>query len=433
MERELQKQFQIFYQSHLNSLSTLSPEQSFEVNRLLNKNSELLQSSNCYLEQGHEVNQLGVIMAVVKLQLLQFRMSYSKKEFDRSALALKQLKLMMEAFLSKPSQQARRLGASIRRLYLDELENLVSFNSALVQELMQETDWSMEASRGIELEINALWQDLSHPFSLAPLSPEGLARYFGRRPWKTYKKGKMPVSKWVSRFSDTSDSTLELQLLKLFKTHSATLDFDNPNFHFSETNLHVQHYLALAINELKKDNYFSLQKWLEPLLKEKVKKLQEELGPAWPLIYPLAGKNVAGDFQKITYPIELLSQKEFSRAEKNYSQVKNPLGRLYEIIVLNELMQAWTVEDILQLRQDYDRVIAIKTLLAIQSYEKVKSRWPMSLHDLVQTKFLPTLPRDHFLGKELKMNSLHKQVWSTGQNGVDENGNGDDIGVQIKL
>lgn len=432
MSQEIQNQFQILYQTATMNLNTLSSEQSFKVGQVIDLNTDVFKNFNCYFDLGHDPKHLTAVMSVMKLQILQFRKALSKKETDKAESSLLQLRAMMEDFLNKPSQLSRRLGASVRSLYLDELEKLVGLHPELVQKLMQNGAWSVDISRGVELELMAQWQALATQFSYTSLIPESLARHFGHRSWKGRSIESPHVSNWMNRLkSNTTEESLAAQLLKLFKARSAGNNPRIANFDVVESESSVKHYITAASQELKKNNYFSLKEWLAPVIDEKVRTLKSEMGPAWTLVSPIVGVSVEGDFKEITYPIILLSTLELTKAEKSYAKVKNPIGRLYEIVMLKTLTQVWTPVDIIQLRSDYDRIGSLKTLLAIQSYHKAHAQWPSSVQDLVQKNYLSELPKDHFLGKELKINSTQKQVWSVGENGIDENGNGDDIGVRI--
>lgn len=432
MSHEIQNQFQILYQTATMNLNTLSSEQGFKVGQVIDLNTDVLKNFTCYFELGHDLKQLTTVMSVMKLQILQFRKALSKKDMEKAETSLMQLRAMMDAFLNKPSQLARRLGSSVRSLYLDELEILVSLNPELVQKLMQNGTWSVDISRGVELELMTQWQALASQFSYTHLTPESLARHFGQRSWKGKNMESPHLSKWVSRLkANAAAESLEAQLLKLFKARTVGNNPRTANFDVAESESLVKHYLTAASQELKKNNYFSLKEWLAPVIDEKVKTLKSEMGPAWSLVSPIVGVSVEGDFKEITYPTNLLSSLDLVSAEKNYVKVKNPIGRLYEIVMLKTLTQVWTPVDIIQLRSDYDRIGSLKTLLAMQSYHKNHAQWPSSIQDLVQKNYLSELPKDHFLGKELKINSTQKQVWSVGENGIDENGSGDDIGVKI--
>lgn len=431
MSQEIQNQFQILYQTATMNLKTLSSEQSFKVGQVIDLNTEVLNKFTCYFNLAQDPHQLTTVMSVMKLQILQFRKALSKKDHTKAEASLWQLRAMMDAFLNKPSQLARRLGASVRSLYLDELEKLVSVDADLVERLMENSIWSVDISRGVELELMDQWQSLASQFSYTPFTPQSLARHFGQRAWKGKQNESPHFSKWVNRLKDQTEDTLEAQLLKLFKGNMDGKNSRSVNFDIRESESSLKHYLLVASEELRKNNYFSLKEWLAPVIDEKVKVLKAEMGAAWPLVSPVVGMSLEGNFKEITYPISLLSSVELAKAEKSYAKVKNPIGRLYEIVMLKTLTQVWTTVDIVQLRNDYDRVGSLKTLLAIQGYHKTHAEWPSSIQDLVQKNYLSELPKDHFLGKELKINSTQKQVWSVGQNGIDENGGGDDIGVRI--
>jgi len=434
MSDEIQNQFQIIFKSDINSLSNLPSAQSLKLNQLLDLNSDVLTQFSCFFDQGHDPMKLKSNMNAMKLQILQFRNSLSQKEWSKAESALFQLKSMMDIYLTKPSQLARRLGASARSLYLDELEKTVSFSPELVRKQIQPRFSDFNISHGVELEMRSHWQALISQFSPQQLTPEGLARHFSRRAWTVKSMGTLHLPKWLSRMKSQSENeTLESQLLILFKASPNSNNIKNVNFNISESESVIKHYVALTIQELKKNNYFAIKDWLSPVIQDKVKNIKTEMGASWPLISPLMGVSLEGELKEITVPIELLTSNELAKAEKSYSKIRNPIGHLYEIVMLKTLMELWTKADITQLRSDYDRLESLNTLLAIQSYQKTNARWPSSIQDLVQQKYLIELPKDHFIGKELKINPQQKQVWSVGENGIDENGNGDDIGIKVSI
>jgi hypothetical protein len=93
----------------------------------------------------------------------------------------------------------------------------------------------------------------------------------------------------------------------------------------------------------------------------------------------------------------------------------------------------WTQIDVVQLRSDLNRVSFLKTLLAVQDYQKRFARWPSSVDDLVSKKMIQEVPRDYFTGKILRYDSVNRQIWSVGENGIDEKGRGDDLSLGLSL
>ena len=169
------------------------------------------------------------------------------------------------------------------------------------------------------------------------------------------------------------------------------------------------------------------------IIDEKVRTLKSELGVSWALISPLVGVSIEGPFKEIDQPIEILDSLRLTQAKSHYARAKNPLGRLYEIVFLKRMTQMWTQIDVVQLQSDLNRVSFLKTLLAVQDYQKRFARWPSSVEDLVRQKIIPESPRDYFTGRALRYDSQNRQIWSVGENGVDEKGRGDDISLSLSL
>jgi len=457
MSDDIQKQFQIIFSSNLNALAMFNSPQNQKLRQLVELNSKPLEQFSCFADQGLDPAQLGSVMIAMKLKILQFRYLLSKNNVSKAEKTLFQLKSMMDLFLSKPFQLIRKLGASLRSLYLDELENIVGLYPELVQRQLQAGLKPVDISTIVEVEMDGQWTIISNSFtqklgdqsnssrsshfSSYSLTSERLAHYFGKKAWRP-KEGMTslsPSAKWLHQIHTKSDATLEAQLLKIFRGVNQTASLKSArtskilHFNIIETDLNLKHYVTLSVAELKKSPYFSLQNWLKPTIEEKLKTLKTEMGAAWPLISSLAGVNLEKNLEKITYPIELLSATQLTQAQSSYAKIKNPLGRLYEIVMLKTLAQIWSKPDMDLLRRDSDRFDSLKVLLSLQKYQKNYAQWPQALQDLVQHKFLTELPKDHFLGKELKVDFLYKQVWSVGENGIDEGGSGDDIKVKMAL
>ncbi len=418
---EIQNQFQLLQHATV----WIPPHQEQELKQLFQVNAEGLKQFSCFSEKGNDPNALSNVLAALKLQILKLRYVAYKKESKAVADSLLALRKMSGVFLNQPALMARRLGASVRSLLLDELERLIDLHPDLVRDEVRLGYWRSDLTSSIETEIRQQWQGVKSQIPQSS-TPTSLSRYFGFRSWSPPMAYRSKLARLLSRFKVKQEDTLETQLHTLFKLNSS-------NLNMAETERSIQHYLSASLSEIRKNNYFLLKTWLEPVIDEKVRTLKSELGVSWPLISPLVGVTVEGTFKEIEQSIELLDSMRLSQAKTHYARVKNPIGRLYEIVFLKRMTQMWTQIDIVQLRSDLNRVSFLKTLLAVQDYQKRYARWPASVDDLVHQKMIKELPKDYFTGKALRYDSQNRQIWSVGENGIDEKGRGDDISLSLSL
>lgn len=420
-DQDIQSQFQ--WVQHAGT--HLSMEQASKLQQTLEDNKEVLRNFSCFFQKGSDPNSVGEVLSALKLQILQLRLRAHQKEKDSVAQALLGLRRMSGAYLGQPSQMARRLGASVRSLLLDELERLMDEYPELVKQEVQMGIWRSDLSSGIESEVLSQWKILKLQIPKSATSTS-LSRYFGFRPWKQATSYRSRLARLISRFKMEETETLEGQLHVLFKL--------NPlNLSLTETDQAIRHYLNLSLRQIKSNNYFILKPWLDPVIEEKIKTLKSELGVSWSLIAPLVGVQMEGPFQEIDTPIELLDSTRLAQAKTHYARTRNPLGRLYEIVFLKRLTQMWTQVDVVQLQSDLNRVSFFKTLLAVQDFQKRYSRWPSSVDELVTRKIITEAPRDYFTGKALQYDSKERHIWSSGENGRDEKGLGDDLSLKLSL
>lgn len=434
MSTEIQNQFQIF---HVSSVP-LTKEKETEIFKLLDINKTSLQNFRCYYENGQDLNELADALAILKLKIIQLRWFITKNDKMAMIKSLESLREMKDNLIQQPSQLSRRLAASVRSLLLDELEGLLTIDAELVSDQLNKGVWVADISLGLEAELQAEWLALESQFpvkgstignlqnsNVTPLSqkdhlsPEFLAHHFGVRNWDSSSLTRSKLHQWLERLSGISKETLETQLYYLFKAN-------NNNFLIDQTHQTFRYYLSACLKELRQNNYFLIKPWLEPVISEKVLMLKKELGASWDLVSPLVGVTLEGPFREIIRPIELLNKKNLELAQNDYKKVFNPIGRLYEIVFLKRMTQMWTTVDVTQVRMDLNRVSGLKTLIAISNFQKKRSRLPISVSELYQHKLIQEIPKDLFSGKELQYDFLHRQVWSVGENGIDEHGQGDD-------
>lgn len=421
MSSEIQSQFQLL--QHASGWIPIHQEQV--INQIFQANAEPLVQFQCYTEKGNDPNALADVLAALKMQILRLRFLVFKKDQVGVTKSLQAMRKMSGGFLNQPTLMARRLGASVRSLFLDELERLIDLYPDMVRDEVRLGYWRSDLTNGIETEIMGQWRALKSQIPTSA-TPTSLARYYGYRSWKAPGVYRSRLSKLLSRFRVETTETLESQLHTLFK-------LNKNNFDLVDSERSIQHYLAASLGEIRKNNYFLLKPWLEPVIDEKVKSLKSELGVSWSVISPLVGVAVEGSFRELDQPVEILDGVRLNQAKIHFARVKNPLGRLYEIVFLKRMTQMWTQIDVVQLRSDLNRVSFLKTLLAVQDYQKKYSRWPASVDDLVKQRMIQEVPKDYFTGRSLRYDSDHKQIWSVGENGIDEKGKGDDLSLSLSL
>lgn len=414
------------YQGLQHASSWLSITKERELQRLFAKNTAVLSNLSCYSLSSKNPQALGDILTVIKLQILKIRYATFKKDTASVARTLEDLRHLIIVQINESSTLSRRLGANIRSLYLDELERLMMDHPNLVAREMNASVWVSDFTPGMETEILTEWEKLRAELN-GKRSPSALAKLLGRHSWKKHSSNKTSkMEKLLRNVGLEEEQTLESQLLALFQANSLNLELDS-------SQQVIKHYLALSVVEIRKNNYFVLKPWLEPVIEEKVRNLKSELGVSYGMIFPLLGVSIDGPFRELDQPIELFERDRIAQAKIHYARVKNPLGRLYEIIFLKRISEMWNAVDVAQLKIDLNRASFLKTLLAVSDYEKRFSKWPQSLNDLVQEKLIPTLPKDYFSGQGLRYDSRRRQIWSVGQNGLDEKGSGDDFSLRMSL
>lgn len=418
-------EIQIHFQLLQHAATWIPGNQEKELKRIFSVNDSVLREFSCYFTKGDDPGVLNDVLSALKLQILNLRYVAYQKNYQAVSQALLSLRKMSGSYLGQSSLMARRLGASVRSLLLDELERLIDLYPDLVRDEVRLGIWRSDLTVGIELEILTQWEDLKAQWK-KKTAPAALARHFGARGWRASEEQRSALDKIVAHFKRDTKDSLESQLLVLFRANPKNVDLQL-------TENVIRHYLSLSLAEVRKNNYFLLKPWLDPIIEEKVRALKSELGVSHSLIFPLAGVDIEGPFAEITQPIQLLSSKMLNLAKANYARVANPIGRLYEIVFLKRMTQMWSQIDIAQLRSDLNRVSFLRTLLAVQDYQKRFSRWPASVEDLVTRKMIQEVPKDYFTGKKLQYDSQRRQIWSVGENGIDENGHGDDISLSLSL
>lgn len=418
---EIQSQFQWIQHAGTN----IPKDRSLAIKELVKENAVAMADVDCVVQHGEDPARLSAILSLIKLNILQLRIEEAAKNKNQVAANLKVLRRMTYLFLNQSSLIARRLGASVRSLMLDEMERLLNGMPELVKAEVGFGYWRSDFSESIAKELRLHWQNLKAQIPKNQ-TPTSLARHFGGRSWKPAMNYRSRLSRLLAGSSSTPEETLEGQTHFLFRENKNNLSL-------LESEKVIEHYLQQSLNQMKKNNYFVLKDWLAPVIDSKIKNLKQELGQSWPLISPLVGINLEGPFKELEGAVELLTEAHLEKAKVDYARTPNPLGRLYEIVFLKRLTQMWSPVDMAQLKQDLNRVTSIKTLLAVQDYQKKFARWPKGLNELVGKKLLEKEPRDYFNGRGFKYDPTKKRIWSLGENGVDENGQGDDMALRLSL
>ena len=113
-----------------------------------------------------------------------------------------------------------------------------------------------------------------------------------------------------------------------------------------------------------------------------------------------------------------LSHQAAQRALSTYVKIENPVGRIWAI---NNLAES----DVRLFRYRAGRE-ATRTILALLIFERQKGILPAKLSDLVDAKILDSIPNDPFASAPISYSRERGIVWSVGEDGVNDGGNGDD-------
>jgi hypothetical protein len=113
-----------------------------------------------------------------------------------------------------------------------------------------------------------------------------------------------------------------------------------------------------------------------------------------------------------------LSHQAAQRALSAYLKIENPVGRVFSLTSLAE-------SDVRLFRYRTERE-ATRTILALLIFERQKGTLPANLSDMVDAKILDSIPNDPFAGAPISYSRERRIVWSVGEDGVNDDGNGDD-------
>jgi hypothetical protein len=417
----IQEQFQLLQHSS----NQLSEAQQEVIQKLIDANKNVLSATSCYIENSKEVAQLNDFLSTLKLQILDLRYQVVKNDTQKIELRLNDLSLLTSSLLGRYNYLSRRLGASVRSLLLDELERMSLTHSVEVQKLIDKVRWMPNISQDLQAQYKENLLQLKKQFGQIR-SPKKLAHFFGLRAWKPASETRSRLAQLLSDLRFQKSATLEVELLELFSVNKNNLLWGN-----SERS--IQYYLSYVTNQLSTNPFLSVRGMIQPVIEKQLEALKVEMGASWALVGPLAGINLEGPLEEVIQPIELLDSLRLKQAQTHYQNVKNPIGRLYEIVLLKQMVQMWSEIDVVQLQTDLNRVGLLKTSLAINSYKQKFNNWPKNIQELVDKKFLSNLPKDYFSGLEFKYNSDEKRIWSIGENKNDESGKGDDISLPLTL
>ncbi len=416
----IQEEFQLLQKSNV----ALTEEQLHSLKEIIEQNSLVLKETECYVESSQEVSHLNDFLSHLKLQVLDLRYNISLNKNDEIKLRLLKLRNTISILLKKQNYLSRRLGASVRSLYLDELERLIRTQSKLVYEQLDGVLWVPNVADDLQIQFHQNVEQVRGQFKKLK-TPKQLAEFFGKRPWRPIAQNKSKLIDFLSDLKIKKSESLESQLLFLFSSNTNNLKWQS-----SEKN--INYYLNYVSTQLKGNVFVSAKNILEPVIEKELLKLKTEMGLSWQLISGLAGVRIEGHGEELTSSIDLLDPFLLEKSQIAYSQINNPLGRLYELVILKQLSQMWTDIDIVQLKTDLNRISLLKTNLAVQSYKDKFKKSPKQINDLITKKIIDIVPRDYFTGEVFKFDFASMRVWSVGENKSDENGFGDDIATEIK-
>ena len=116
-----------------------------------------------------------------------------------------------------------------------------------------------------------------------------------------------------------------------------------------------------------------------------------------------------------------LSKQAAQKARGAYLQIENPIGRLFAC------SQSGLAEtDIRIFRFRAEREVT-RTILALLIFERTKGTLPAKLSDLVEAKILTAVPIDPFADAPVSYSRERRIVWSVGEDGKNDNGNGSEF------
>jgi hypothetical protein len=294
-----------------------------------------------------------------------------------------------------------------------------------VQNLINKVRWLPDISKDLQSQYKENLLQLRKQFHQISAAKK-LAHFFGLRSWKPASESRSRLAQLLTDLRFQKIDTLESQLYELFLVNKS-------NLLWADSEHSIQYYLNYVTKQLAISPFLSVRGMIQPVIEKELEALKAELGLSWVLIGPLAGMNLDGPLEEVTQSIELLDPLRLKQAQAQYQKVKNPLGRLYEIILLKQMVQMWSEVDVVQLQTDLNRVGLLKTSLAINSFKLKFNKWPKNIQELVDKNFIDNIPKDYFSGQEFRYNSDEKRIWSIGENKNDESGKGDDISLPLIL
>ena len=115
-----------------------------------------------------------------------------------------------------------------------------------------------------------------------------------------------------------------------------------------------------------------------------------------------------------------LSKRAADRAQATYVKIENPIGRLFAASLL---MHVASDAKVFQCRTERE---ADRALLGLLIFERKKGVLPANLSDLVEANILASVPLDPFDNASLRYSRERRIVWSVGEDGVDDGGEGAD-------
>ena len=113
-----------------------------------------------------------------------------------------------------------------------------------------------------------------------------------------------------------------------------------------------------------------------------------------------------------------LSKQVADEAQREYLKIENPIGRIWAGSILNHVASDAKV---FQCRTERE---AGRAILALLIFERRKGMLPDKLSDLVEANILDSVPFDPFANAALHYSRERRIVWSVGEDGVDDGGEG---------
>lgn len=295
-----------------------------------------------------------------------------------------------EAWMNLETALARRLAAAYRTLFLDFFWQS--------HRILENKDFS--------LNLSILPKSLPHQESLKRLDE--------------LKKAPRETKKYLVQglLEKNLSPKQREQLRHLIESHPNPLEVAN-TLHF------LQHYLNHLSQSYKKNPYQAFE--LKDPIEKEMQKLKIESGMSWELLKAYSGIELEASSIR---PFGLNAKAEaglnpyaLERAKDQFKKLKNPIGRVLLLLILKEASLSWAPVDVLTAKMDLTKISLMQ-----------KSRHLLGAQQNFETRQLGNKEQgfyDYFSGAKIFESKKEKKIWSVGENGKNEGGQGDDLVLKL--